>query len=722
MGDFVGGGGFGRGWGGRRRGEGFNPNKRGHPRNFPNHWANNQPGYPQFSHPPPPIYNRPPPAEEAPPAKRPRIQVEDDRDVFQPVVMSFKTFLETRDDQISEDAALAEYRHYKSRFQKVQLERFFLAHCGEEWFQRRYHPVAKEQERLEVAARLANRSRVFWQMSKQVGRVRLDLENETELLELLDCLVNKLEMKDAQDRKSVVVKQEKANVEKIWDVVFDGPEDVKKETVELEENDSIKEGEVVVGSEIESVPLVTVEEESADPDKGIVGHESEEIALPEPIPEESEIKDIATDLHLTTSLFLKRLPPSVTVAELESLGSRFPGFLRASLSPPCPKDGFSMRAWITFTKDTRIKEVAYQLSGLKLGGTELRPLVNKDLSRRIRAVEGEAACRKVVLRDLKLAVELVARLDTKWGLDREAGLLEGVEELLAGREDVGLAEAGEEDFEVEDDVPDDSTLAVLDRVLLYLRVVHSVDWYQAAHYSTEDRLPHRLGLLHCRGERSGGETEEVLQYLVTSRTKLARLFQDKEVLGMAEVAELGAKVEDEEVDKFISANIEASGKEKWVCKLSGKKFRGEEFARKHVLNRFPRRLQEVRQEVHFYNSFLADSERPRLPDRPKEVRKVHQEIQEATLQPPAQPYPVCFDKWRGVRVNQVFDAKNVRVAFEGRGRGGYRGREQPADPRGLVDYSDVQDLEEGLGMGVGPGQGTGVDPLEQPHVHEPCPW
>ena len=116
-----------------------------------------------------------------------------------------------------------------------------------------------------------------------------------------------------------------------------------------------------------------------------------------------------------------------------------------------------------------------------------------------------------MLRDLKLAVELVARLDTKWGLDREAGLLEEVEELLAGCEDVGLAEAGEEDFEVEDDVPDDSTLAVLDCVLLYLRVVHSVDWYQAAHYSTEDRLPHRLGLLHCRGERSGGDTEEVLQ-------------------------------------------------------------------------------------------------------------------------------------------------------------------------------------------------------------------
>lgn len=40
---------------------------------------------------------------------------------------------------------------------------------------------------------------------------------------------------------------------------------------------------------------------------------------------------------------------------------------------------------------------------------------------------------------------------------------------------------------------------VLDRLLLYLRVVHSVDYYNQSEYASEDEMPNRCGIMHARG-------------------------------------------------------------------------------------------------------------------------------------------------------------------------------------------------------------------------------
>lgn len=40
---------------------------------------------------------------------------------------------------------------------------------------------------------------------------------------------------------------------------------------------------------------------------------------------------------------------------------------------------------------------------------------------------------------------------------------------------------------------------VLDRLLLYLRIVHSVDYYNTSEYVNEDEMPNRCGIVHVRG-------------------------------------------------------------------------------------------------------------------------------------------------------------------------------------------------------------------------------
>lgn len=40
---------------------------------------------------------------------------------------------------------------------------------------------------------------------------------------------------------------------------------------------------------------------------------------------------------------------------------------------------------------------------------------------------------------------------------------------------------------------------VLDKLLLYLRIVHSVDYYNHCEYPNEDEMPNRCGIMHARG-------------------------------------------------------------------------------------------------------------------------------------------------------------------------------------------------------------------------------
>jgi hypothetical protein len=47
---------------------------------------------------------------------------------------------------------------------------------------------------------------------------------------------------------------------------------------------------------------------------------------------------------------------------------------------------------------------------------ELGPIVNRDLSRRIRTVSGLTVDKKVVRNDIRLAAKVITNLDKKWGI------------------------------------------------------------------------------------------------------------------------------------------------------------------------------------------------------------------------------------------------------------------------------------------------------------------
>ena len=60
-----------------------------------------------------------------------------------------------------------------------------------------------------------------------------------------------------------------------------------------------------------------------------------------------------------------------------------------------------------------------------------------------------------------------------------------------------------------------------------------------------------------------------------------------------------------EIEKFITANTQELAKDKWLCPLSGKKFKGPEFVRKHILTKHVEKLDELKKDVSLSIMYLC---------------------------------------------------------------------------------------------------------------------
>ncbi len=156
-------------------------------------------------------------------------------------------------------------------------------------------------------------------------------------------------------------------------------------------------------------------------------------------------------------------------------------------------------------------------------------------------------------------------------------------------------------------------------MLFYLRIVHSVDFYNHSEYPNEDEMPNRCGIMHSREAAPTGKVTaaELDEYCANFERKMGSFLQPRADLTEEEAVKLGMKNEDDEVEKFVQANTQELGKDKWLCPLSGKKFKGPDFVRKHIFNKHNEKVDEVKKEVKYYNNYLKDPRRPQLPENPQ---------------------------------------------------------------------------------------------------------
>jgi len=501
-------------------------------------------------------------------------------DNYQPVMMTFKAFLQTQDDSITDEEALHKYSEYKLEFQRQQLNEFFVSHKDDEWFKMKYQPALREQRTTEIKAMLRKRLEMFSKLVNDefMNDIDVDEANQDKLIELMDTVV----------------------------VLLEG------------------------GSEDDVADMLANENNNEEEKK---------------------------QLHKTSSIFLSNLHPSITKQEIESLAGKFPGYMRVALSEPDQNNKFTRKCWITFQRNAKIREICFGLNNMKIREHDLKPVVNKDLSKRIRTVDWPATENKVIELSIAKCEKLIKNLDKKWEIYDQ---MENKNPLL------DLVVEGSCDTKV------------LDRLILYLRIVFSFDFYNINEYALEDEMPNRCGLLHVRPNKQEDKDDEkeVSEYVKKMDEKMSVFLKEKVEIKADLLVKLGLRNENDEIEKFMSASMQELEPDKWLCTLSQKKFKAPEFVRKHIINKFGEKVEEAKMEVEFFNNYIKDENRPKLPVVPAApIKRPHQEPRPAPRY--TEPDPRSYEPPAKKSIKDRLGAGGVKVTYNA------------ADPRDIIDYSDV---------------------------------
>lgn len=445
-------------------------------------------------------------------------------------------------------------------------------------------------------------------------------------------------------------------------------------------------------------------------------------------------------LHKTCSIFLRNLAPSITKQEVVATCRRYPGFMRVALQDPQPERRFFRRGWVTFERNVNIKEICWNLNNIRLRDCELGAIVNRELKQRVRPVHGITAHKPIVKQDIKLTAKIIQNLDSKWKLWEDVGeekkdaeksyglvsknpVLKNItdylveegsyeEEELLGEsvDDKDKPKEGMQEISVERDA---TLLSVLDRMILYLRIVHSLDYYSASEYPNEDEMPHRCGIIHGRAPPPLKMTQnDVTEWMTNFETKVKSFVEMQDLLDKAESIQLGRKDPDVEVEKFVTSNTQELAKDKWLCPLSGKKFKGPDYVKKHIFNKHGEKIEEVKKEVSFFNNYLLDPKRPQLPEHPgnKQTGPSTSGGQRDSLLGPGNanayqglPQMLAYNQPRPPLLyagppapygTSNYARDNYRLDYRRGGVGGYAKPYRRPDPRSIIEYRDLDAPED----------------------------
>lgn len=323
--------------------------------------------------------------------------------------------------------------------------------------------------------------------------------------------------------------------------------------------------------------------------------------------------DDARKQYAVSTIYITNLHPSIEKSMIEEYASTQEGFLRVAISDEQAERGFKRRAWVTFKQMDidALKKLCWGFNTQKFNGQEIRAVINKELVNRTKLAQFWFRHEKCAKSDLKN----VARVLTHFEGD-DCPLLESIKDFLIEESNevsktLNLCPKEEEKFEFKQN---GELMKALDKCILYLRCVHSFDYYAYTEYIGEDDMPQRTGIMFIRPllpQEFDDNPQKTLEEFIEFQKSRIDGYLDKPTLTEGEQKLLGAKNADEEIENFIYQHtVEKVPGEKYVCKLTKKRFTAPEFVRKHIFNRCTDKLDEVRADVEFFNNYVADPKRP----------------------------------------------------------------------------------------------------------------
>lgn len=290
-------------------------------------------------------------------------------------------------------------------------------------------------------------------------------------------------------------------------------------------------------------------------------------------------------------LFIKTVPPNIRRAQIIELCQRVPGFVRLELSEPNPAKKFHRVGWVTYEPSTDLNMAHTRLNDARVDAFEFHFGIYKPTTAKNLKIPPISSTDERAKKDLFLLRKLVALLDREKGIPAEGHPLAAS---LSDADDAAAAAAGQ--------ASPAEVKRHLDLLIIYLRRVHFYDYYSALEFESEDALGRKCGGFPLRMRSAEAAPDPSWERNLDSKIE-TRL---KVTLDEEQAKKLGKKDAAGDVDKFVQNNVVKLEEGKFKCGLCPKLFKGSDFVTKHVRTKHEENVQEIEEDVAFFNNYVQD--------------------------------------------------------------------------------------------------------------------
>jgi hypothetical protein len=85
---------------------------------------------------------------------------------------------------------------------------------------------------------------------------------------------------------------------------------------------------------------------------------------------------------------LRNIEKNINKKEVEEMWKRYNGLIRVEIDDKKNERRWLRRGWVKFERKVKIKEICWKIKNISMRDCELGEIVNSDISRRIRKVNG----------------------------------------------------------------------------------------------------------------------------------------------------------------------------------------------------------------------------------------------------------------------------------------------------------------------------------------------
>ncbi|KAJ3009957.1 hypothetical protein HKX48_007656 [Thoreauomyces humboldtii] len=438
------------------------------------------------------------------------------------------------------------YEIYRENYTHKALQKYFSSQKDNEWFREKYHPEDSKALKAEVSRR------------------RADL-----LAKFADEL--KAGVHDA--------------------ILYDAP------VVE-----TVKEKEAVsadVPAEVSGLELDQPKEDAAGDELPAEEVESE-------VKEEEVKEEEATSMDITEptkptglALCIKAIHPRFLRKDLTELCSSVDGFKYLVLGEPNPaRDSFRV-GWVVFNEGTDMDAAFQSLEGRQLEGFQFH-VMRHSKEDRTRQTAAEFSTPERLRHDLAQIKKLAATLDEENGFEAGSSGAHLVEQHL---KELLSTDSMDTDEQEDGEKALSQVKKSLDMYILYLRSVHTYDYYGTFETSSPESLD-RKAYLHLRRP-----AQEKKNSIATQRLDNRVDLRIRKPLDGPEVTKLGGLLLEVELEKALHKHVKKEAEGKYRCIECQKLFKGEEFVKKHIRSKHNELTLPTRKHVEYFNNFVRDPNR-----------------------------------------------------------------------------------------------------------------